>query len=184
MPNPDADTITDLVRGSRGAHVVLLCGTTGSGKTTLGRRLEHTLPAVRFNVDDWMIALFGQHMPRAVFDERFALIQGRLWDVAERLLALGVHVVLDYGFWRRGERIAAARKARAAGATPLLVYLDAPGPVLEQRLARRNADLPTGTYEITRDMLSTFAAHLEPPQSDEGLRLITIRAGNDEVATP
>ena len=85
--------------------VFMLCGLTGSGKTTYAERLEREHSAVRFSVDEWMIALHGHHMPREVFDERLAAIKDLLWDVARRLLALGINVVLDFGFWKRAERL-------------------------------------------------------------------------------
>jgi hypothetical protein len=44
------------------ATVHLLCGLNGAGKTTLARKLEASLPAVRFNLDDWMLRLYpGLH---------------------------------------------------------------------------------------------------------------------------
>lgn len=39
------------------AEVHLLAGLNGSGKTTHARRLEKTVPAVRFTLDEWMLRL-------------------------------------------------------------------------------------------------------------------------------
>ena len=82
----------------------MMCGPTGSGKTTFAKRLEREHNAVRMSVDEWMIALHGHHMPREVFDERLARIKDLLWNMARRLLELGVNVVLDFGFWKRTDR--------------------------------------------------------------------------------
>lgn len=38
--------------------VHLLCGLPGAGKTTLARRLEAGLPAIRFSLDEWMLRLY------------------------------------------------------------------------------------------------------------------------------
>ncbi len=163
-------------------HVVLLCGTTGSGKTTLAGELERALPGIRIASDEWMIELFGPHMTRELFDARDRSIKELLWRYVERLVALGVHVVLDYGFWRADERADAARRVVAAGGEPVLIYLDVPLATLQQRLERRNADLPPGTFEVTRAMLDLFLSKFEPPSDDEALEAIVIRP--DERAAP
>ncbi len=171
---PDAHDVVERVRATAGPSVVLLCGLTGSGKTHLAHTLERDLPALRFTVDEWMIALFGEHLPREAHDQRLAQLTAIAWDTAERALVLGVHVVLDWGFWSRAAREAGAERARAAGATPWLVYLEAPRSVLERRLAARNAERPSGSYLVTSDMLDLFETWFEPPSDDEGAALIRV----------
>ncbi|MEY2425139.1 MAG: hypothetical protein QOI61_711, partial [Actinomycetota bacterium] len=39
------------------ARLVVICGLPGSGKTTLAKELEQSMPAVRFCPDDWFVAL-------------------------------------------------------------------------------------------------------------------------------
>ncbi len=173
-PGASPPAWVEAVRRTGKPHVLLLCGLTGAGKSHLARQLEASLPALRFTVDEWMIALFGEHLPRPVHDERFATLEALTWDTARRTLALGVHVVLDYGFWRRATRQRTAALALEAGATPLVVHLDVPLGELERRLAARNATLPSGTYTITPAMLAAFAARFEPPSEDEGIALVRL----------
>jgi predicted kinase len=168
--------VVRAVRASERPCCLLLCGMTGSGKTTLARTLEAEVTIVRFTIDEWMIELFGHHMSRELLDARLATLRRLIWGTAERLLALGIHVVLDEGFWRADGRAEAARRAVAAGGEPVLVYLAVPLSVLEERLERRNAQLPGGTYEITPEMLASFHAGFETPTADEGIRLIEISA--------
>jgi hypothetical protein len=42
------------------ATLHLMVGLPCSGKTTLAKKLEHELPALRLNLDEWHICLFGQ----------------------------------------------------------------------------------------------------------------------------
>ncbi len=163
-------------------QVILLCGTTGSGKTTLAAELEQALPGIRFGTDAWMIELFGHHMTRALFDARDRSIKELQWGMVERLVALGVHVVLDYGFWSADQRADAARRVAAAGGEPVLIYLDVPVATLLQRLERRNANLPPGTFEVTSEMLELFLAKFEPPSNAEPLKIIEIRDDEQAVA--
>jgi len=111
---------------------------------------------------------------RELFDARSATLMSLSWDLALRATTLGAHVVIDWGFWRREERVAAADRVRAAGATPLLVYLDVPMAVLEQRLAQRNAASSPDSFTITSAMLAEFATRFEAPSEDEGVALVRL----------
>ena len=157
----------------------MLCGLTGSGKTTWAKRLEREENAVRLSVDEWMIDLHGHHMPREVFDERLRVIKDLLWDVARRLLELEVNVVLDFGFWKRKERLEFRARAQATNATPLLYFFDIPLPELQRRLAARNETLKEGTFEVTPEMLEMFSAWFEPPTESEGFTVRRVGAERD-----
>jgi len=161
-------------RSASAPQVVLLCGMTGSGKTTLALELERVLPGMRFSIDDLMIELFGHHMTRGQFDERHDAIKELMWGTVDRLVALGVNVVLDFGFWRAADRAEAVRRAVAVGGEPVVIFLDVPVSILERRLERRNANLPPGTFEVTREMLDVFVAKFEAPSVGEGLKIVEI----------
>ena len=152
----------------------MMCGLTGSGKTTYAKRLEREHSAVRFSVDEWMIDLCGHHMPRDVFDERLEALKDLLWNVTRRLLELGVNVVLDFGFWKRSERLNFKSRLEEVGATPHLYFFDVPLPQLHKRLALRNAALSKGTFEITPEMLEMFSSWFEPPTRAEGFNLVRV----------
>jgi predicted kinase len=152
--------------------VALMCGLPGSGKTRLARELETELAAVRFDVDEWMIALYGQHMPREQLHVRLGQLKDLLWGVGRRIVQLGGNLVLDFGFWKRSDRLDFAQRTREAGGEPVLYFLDTPMEALLERLERRNADLPPGTYQVTPEMLRMFAGWFEPPSYEEGMTII------------
>lgn len=152
--------------------VAMTCGLPGSGKTRLARELEVELSAVRFDVDEWMISLYGHHMPREQLHERLGTLKDLLWESGRRVVELGGNLVLDFGFWKRAERGEFAMRIAEAGGEPVLYYLDTPLELLRERLAERNRNLPAGTYEVTPEMLAMFAGWFETPTSDEGLRIM------------
>lgn len=150
----------------------MLCGLPGAGKTVLARRLENEMAAIRLSVDEWMIRLYGHHMPRELLHERLRLLKDLLCTVGERAVELDRSVILDFGFWKRDERLLIAQRVREAGGEPVLYYLEEPLPVLQERVELRNQDLPANTYEITPEMLEMFASWFEPPGIDEGFRVV------------
>ncbi|ANE44276.1 AAA family ATPase [Deinococcus puniceus] len=147
--------------------LTLLCGLPGSGKTTLARKLEIQGRTLRLSSDDWMVPLFGQHMPREVFDARLAAIRELQWELAARLLGLGLNVLLDDGFWRKAERDLYRSRAKQIGVPCQVIFLDVPLPELQRRLTVRNAVAEAGTFLIDAPALALFQSWFEPPSVDE-----------------
>src|SRR5258708_25920467 len=147
-------------------RIYLICGRTGSGKTTYARKLEGA-GAMRFSTDEWMIRLFGHHMPRALFNQRLIVCETMVLELALTLAARGVDTVIDHGFWSRESRDSARAFLAGAQADVVLVYFDAPTSVLKERLRSRNAELPEGAFEITEEMFEQFSTWFEAPGPDE-----------------
>lgn len=141
------------------ARLIIICGLPGSGKTTHARMLEDTLPAVRLCPDDWMTALSLD-----LYDEdRRARIEALQWDLARKLLPLGLAVVIEWGTWGRSERDTLRTGAQALGARVELHYLSAPVDILFERIRHRGQENPP----ITRDALAEWAGIFQAPTAEE-----------------
>ncbi len=149
------------------ATLHLIHGAVGSGKTTLARKLERELPAVRFTHDEWMVRLHGPNPPAAGFAEEAARIWELIWEQAERVLRVGADVILDGGFWSRASRDDARRRAAAIGAACRLYAIGCPREVARQRVQERTARLPTGTLVITDPTFDALNARVEALGPDE-----------------
>ncbi|MFJ2029558.1 AAA family ATPase [Streptosporangium sp. NPDC087985] len=148
------------------ATLFLTCGLPGSGKTTLAKRLERERSALRLTADEWLHRLHPERGPE--LDALRAPIEQMQWDVAVRVLRLGCNVVIDWGLWSREERDHYRLQARELGARVVLCVLDPPREELRRRLARRNADLPSGTFRISEAELDLWwSKHFERPGPDE-----------------
>jgi len=141
----------------------MICGLPGSGKTTLALRLEAEGDAIRLTPDEWMARIVGDGFD----EERRAAVEAIQWELAQRLLALGVNVILESGFWSRHERDAVRARAAELGASVKLHYLDVPVEEVKERLAARNDRLPASSFRIEPALIDDWAAIFEPPEPDE-----------------
>ncbi len=142
-----------------GPRLIIVCGLPGSGKTTLAKALENRLRAVRFSPDDWMDALSLN-----VWDEeRRGKVEALQWKFAQKLLALGLTVIIEWGTWGRSERDTLRLGARALGAAVELHYLSAPADALFDRIQRRGMENPP----IERNALSQWFEMFQAPTPEE-----------------
>jgi predicted kinase len=120
------------------ATLFIICGLPGAGKTTLAKKIEGSLSAVRMSADDWMTALsINLHA-----EEQRTKIEALQWELAKRLLSLRQNVVIEWGAWGKRERDAFRTEARALGARVELYYLSAPLEELFARIQQRNMEDP------------------------------------------
>src|SRR3954447_23296989 len=141
-------------------RLVLLCGLPASGKTTLARELAGSYGAVRVNSDEG-----GRALGVDPFDEAFQVnLEAQFAELTERLLTLGVSVVLEWGFWGRSERNEKRLMARSLGAAVELRFLDVPFEELVRRVANRHA---SGGIAISEHHMERYRRIFEPPTDEE-----------------
>ena len=145
----------------------LICGLPGAGKTTLAKELETQHTAVRLCPDEWILAILP---PEYTEEDRNRLrdpIEALQWMLAERLLSIGVNVIIEWGLWSRSERDDLQDRGRELGAAVTLHYLDVPLDELLRRIGERNRDLPDGSFRISSSELLTWHGAFEPPDELE-----------------
>lgn len=145
-------------------------GYIGAGKTTFARRLEHELPALRLNSDEWMVQLHGPDAPEEVFRPGVARVQALQRELAGRALRLGVSVVLDDGFWTRASRDELRRWAADLGVPLRLYTLPLPPAEARRRIEARNAE--PGSLYIAPATYELFLGRFEPLGPDEQAEVV------------
>ena len=152
------------------ATLHLMVGLPCSGKTTLAQKLEHELPALRLNLDEWHIRLFGQDAEEPEHDTRHNLIETQIWNIAGRALELGMNVILDYGLWAREEREDYRLRAKQLGAGSEVHYLDVPEDELLRRLKNRNSQPSEDSFLISEEAMKPWIAFFQKPAPEELVR--------------
>ena len=152
--------------------VHLIAGSTGAGKTTYALALAERIGAVRFSIDEWMMALFWMDSPQPL-DGAWAIVRvercyAQIWRVAEQIAGRGVPVVLDLGFTTRAARARFADLAHDAGLKTQLHFVDVPADERWRRVEARNA-AADGQLEfaVTREMFDFVEARWEAPDTAE-----------------
>src|SRR5204862_1253081 len=122
--------------------------------------LERSVGAVRLCPDDWMYAL-----QLSLWDEPArARVEALQWTLAQRLLAIGQTVVIEWGTWARSERDTLRAGAKALRAAVELHYCTARLDVLFDRIQRRARE----SSPPTRPQVEQWARAFQEPTADEG----------------
>ena len=148
-----------MKKSSNSARLIIICGLPGSGKTTLAKCLEESLNAVRLAPDEWMDVLSIN-----LYDEESrARIEALQWKLGQKLLKLGLVVIIEWGTWGKSERDALRECARQLGAAVELHYLSAPPEILFERIQRRGMENPP----IKREDILRWAEIIQVPTEEE-----------------
>jgi len=145
----------------------MICGLPGAGKTTVSKRLEKQRRALRLSPDEWISAMLPTPSQRLEMDRLRDPVKAVQWDVAMRVLELGIDAILEWGFWSRAERGRLAAMARERGFRVEVRSLAVPFETLWSRIEARNAALPAGTFRVERADVDLWWSHYEPPAPDE-----------------
>lgn len=149
------------------AHLTLMVGLPGSGKTTRAKLLAEQTGALRLTPDEWQTRLFADDMHHPDHDLRHGEVEAIMWEVAAHILRAGGDVILDFGFWTRAERADFAAKARRLAASCSVQYEDVPLAELERRIAARNEQAGDGHFVIPVAVLRDWAKLFEVPDNAE-----------------
>jgi uncharacterized protein len=158
-------------------RLVLTCGLSGSGKSTVALALAEAIGGVRIRSDVERKRLFGIPVTARPDAAQAARLYGadatqrtyqRLAGLASTLLDAGLDVIVDAAFLRGAERTAFAALAAPRGARFAIVDCQAPVPVLRERLARRAAENRDASDADIAVLAQQLQWH-EAPTADEAV---------------
>jgi hypothetical protein len=145
------------------ATLFLMVGLPGSGKTTMAKQLETEMKALRLTPDEWM----GAFSFNPYDEDRRAQVESFQWDIAQKMLALGVNVILDWGFWSKAERDKYRKQANDLGVVSKVIFLPATRDELLDRLKNRSTVPSFNAVPVSEAHLDLWISLFEPPTADE-----------------
>ena len=151
------------------AKLILICGKLCSGKTTYAKQLCRERRAVLLSVDELMLAMHDPYLGDR-HDKIAARAREYLYDKAFAVIAAGVDVVLDWGFWTkqmRREAISRCAEENVAFEWHGVFPNDA---VWHERIAKRNAGIMRGVetgYIVDDGLMAKFQNMFEMPERSE-----------------
>ncbi len=150
------------------ATLHLMIGLPCSGKTTYARKLAIEENALLLTPDEWQRKILGLTIydPESNHDLIHSNIETIMWEVASRVLTLGVSVILDFGFWARTERDDFRNRAKDLKVDFKLHYMNAPKEELISRLEQRN-NSDGAFFIIDPKYIEKWSLAFEAPTEDE-----------------
>ncbi|MDR4889836.1 ATP-binding protein [Fredinandcohnia sp. QZ13] len=158
--NSKQDTITPLV--------VMMCGVSGSGKTTFSRKLEKE-GFIRLSIDEEIWATHGRwgvDFPIEKIEEYKKDAERKLRNRLIKLIYEKQQVVLDFSFWNRVKRNQYKKLIEDSGGNWKLIYLKVHPDDLRERLKLRNNRLDANSFPISEEMLSSYLNGFEIPNGE------------------
>lgn len=142
--------------------LVVICGLSFAGKSTLARAIAETLGFQEVDVDEVGVALYGDPSTN---DWNFDRVYDNADEQIERLLAAGVNVVDGSRNFTRRERVRASALTRRSNARIVTVFVDTPEAIVRQR---RSDNRTTGARgDIADAQFEEIVQAFQPPESDE-----------------
>ena len=137
----------------------------GSGKTTLAKKLEKDLPAVRFTHDEIMLKRYGRAPDN--FQEKYDEVDRFIKSQAVKCIAEGKNVIMDYGFWTKEKRKTYYDWAKTLTPNVLFCPVLCDKAVAKERVLKRTEQDPTQLF-IDENCFETLYQKFEPFSKDEG----------------
>jgi len=148
--------------------VVMMCGVTGSGKTTFSQELEKE-GFVRLSIDEEIWATHGRYgidYPTEKIEEFQKDAERKLRDRLIQLIYAKQHVVIDFSFWNRERRDEYKQLIENAGGKCKLIYLKVHPDDLSERIKLRNNRIDANAFPVTEEMLTSYINGFETPNGE------------------
>lgn len=148
------------------AKAILICGKLCCGKSTYTKKLLEKQPAMVLSCDDLMLSLLPEQLG-VLHEEVSRKAQEYLFARAAELLALGVTVILEWGFWQKESRRQAEEFFRGRGFETEWHYIRVTDEEWRRRIEKRNAEAPAGVYQVDENLVEKCRALFEEPDPEE-----------------
>lgn len=154
------------------AHIDLIEGPVGAGKSTYAGKLASERRAVHIALDAWFANLYSPDRPDSNiwpwYSERKERCLRTIWTPVEGMMAADTNVILELGLIQRHARQAFYQLVDAKGYSMSVHVLDAPRELRRERVHIRNREQGPTFSMIVPDHVFDMASDLwEAPDEAE-----------------
>lgn len=153
----------------------MLCGLTGSGKTTYAKKLlESDSDLIRQSIDELIFEKHGRYGIDYPEDKYFDYYYPALEEYEKIIinhLGAGRSIILDHGFWKKADRDRYKKLIEDHGGAWRLLYFKVEAKILFERVRSRNLRQDANALFVSDEALTDFISRFEEP-IDEGGELI------------
>lgn len=149
--------------------VILICGKLCSGKTTYAKKLVKENNAILLSCDEIMLTLLGPYCGD-IFDEMQEKTMKYLFKKSLEVVAIGIDVIIDSGFWLKAKREEVTEFYRQNGITPKWHYIDVSHEIWLKNVEKRNNAVEkaeTNDYNVDDNLANKCLSMFEEPTPDE-----------------
>ena len=139
-------------------------GFIGAGKTTFAKRLEKETGAKRFTPDEIIVKKYGKNLSVEEIRSANLAIKEEIWKEVEIAIQQERDVILDYGLWKKQQRIELIQKIQKLGGKPIVYEVMCDPVIMKQRALERNED---GEITITSERYDMYYRRFEPMDKNE-----------------
>ncbi len=148
------------------SKLIIICGISFAGKSTLGRAIAARFGYAEVDVDETKIALFGPDIQdEDLSHPDWVRIYAETDYLIERYLRSGQTVVDASRNFRKLERQAARAIAEKGQAEVITIFVDTPEAVARQRLLENR--VTKTRVNLTDEAFDELLQVTEPPEADE-----------------
>ena len=152
--------------------IILISGLIGAGKSTYARKLASEIGALRFSIDEWMMALFSADFPEELnfkwSMERIYRIEEQMWSLVPQLMTLDCAVIFDLGLLQREHRQKFYNWAKESSYKIETHVIEADKKLRWQRVTNRNDEKgETYSLEVNQEMFDFCEDLYEYPDEEE-----------------
>lgn len=151
------------------AKVIMICGKICSGKSFYAQQIRREQCGVILSADEITLALFGQDAEDKQ-DVYTAKLKSYLFEKSAELIAAGINVILDWGFWTKNERDFARAFYTNKNIKCEFHCIAISEKEWKKRLKKRNNSVESGktnAYYVDEGLAKKVEAIFEIPSEDE-----------------
>jgi len=144
--------------------VYIIHGFIGSGKTTFAKCLEKKINAKRFTPDEIIAKRYGKNLSVEEIRNANLSVKDEIWKEVKELIQCGQDVIIDYGLWKKQQRIDMINKVQEFGGKPIVYEVVCDPLLMKQRALQRTND---DDIVITPERYDMYYQRFEPMGEDE-----------------